>query len=51
MEAFESRKEKAKFVLEICLNLPKEDEETVITLLSEIIDSSEKVPEGAELGK
>lgn len=40
----------SKYFLEICLNLPKEEQETVITLLREIMVSSEEVPDAAESG-
>lgn len=51
METFENRREKAKYFLEICLHLAKEEQEMVITLLGEIIVSSKEVPEAANLGK
>lgn len=50
METLKNRSERAKYFLEICLNLPKEEQETVITLLREIIVSSEEVPDAAESG-
>lgn len=42
--------ERAKYFLEICLNLPKEEQEMIITFLREIIVSSEEVPDAAESG-
>lgn len=51
VETFENRREKAKYFLKICLHLPKEEQEMVITLLKEIIVSSKEVPEAANLGK
>lgn len=50
MGALKNRSERAKYFLEICLNLPKEEQETVITLLREIMVSSEEVPDAAESG-
>lgn len=50
MGTLKNRSERAKYFLEICLNLPKEEQETVITLLREIIVSSEEVPDAAESG-
>lgn len=50
MGTLKNRSERAKYFLEICLNLPKEEQETVMTLLREIIVSSEEVPDAAESG-
>nr|XP_034323366.1 uncharacterized protein LOC105322773 isoform X2 [Crassostrea gigas] len=50
MGTLKNRSERAKYFLEICLNLPKEEQETVITLLREKIVSSEEVPDAAESG-
>ncbi|XP_065944413.1 uncharacterized protein [Magallana gigas] len=50
METFENRRERANYFLKICLHLPTEDQEMVITLLKEIIVSSKEVPEAANLG-
>lgn len=50
MGTLKNRRERAKYFLEICLNLPKEEQETVITLLREKIVSSEEVPDAAESG-
>lgn len=50
IETFENRRERAKYFLEICLNLPKEEQEMVIKLLREIIVSLKEVPEAAKLG-
>lgn len=50
MGTLKNRSERAKYFLEICLNLPKEEQETVITLLKEKIVSSEEVPDAAESG-
>lgn len=50
MGALKNRSERAKYFLEICLNLPKEEQETVLTLLREIMVSSEEVPDAAESG-
>lgn len=51
METIDNRRGRAEYFLELCLNLPKEEQEMVITLLSEIIVSSKEMPEVAELGK
>lgn len=51
METIENRRDRAKYFLELCLNLQKEEQEMVITLLREIIVSSKEMPEVAELGK
>lgn len=51
METFENRRERAKYFLKICLHLPTEEQEMVITLLKEIIVSSKEVPEAPNLGK
>lgn len=51
METFESRGERAKYFLEICRNLPNDEQGKVVALLREMIVSSKEIPEIAELGK
>lgn len=50
MKKIESRKERAKFLLDKCHKLSREEKDSIVAHLKDILPSSEELPSPMELG-